>query len=415
MASAQDVVVSDSVVTSDSIVVPDSVVEPDTVVVPDSVAQKKVAQHVFDFIEQTFKRLPQLTETIADSLNIGRDMFEELSRRKQRQLILGYLGNQLEELNNVDSLYITPQLYDYTVMLQNTTSFESFSVSGTGDKKQTLRFAPKPTFRLGGYFGWRWIFLGYTFDVGGLFGGQKASKQKTEMDLSLYTSKIGIDLYYRKTGNDFRCTNLNDLFSVERPRPEGISSNFDGISLQTRGINLYYIFNHRHFSYPAAFAQSTVQRRSCGTFKLGLSLTHHKVAFDRTAVDPKLEPYIDTSIYFDAITYNDYSINFGYAYNWVFARDFLFCASFSPGIAYTVTHYNAGEGEDESFKDFSLDRLNMDFIMRLGLVYNNTKYYAGMSFILHSFDYKNKAVRLNNSFGSLNIYLGFNFKRKKNK
>jgi len=65
------------------------------------------------------------------------------------------------------------------------------------------------------------------------------------------------------------------------------------------------------------------------------------------------------------------------------------------------------------FLNFSDNKLNLYFIWRLGLVYYDTKWYAGASFILHSFNYHSEQVRLNNAFGSLNFYVGFNFKRKK--
>ena len=276
-------------------------------------------------------------------------------------------------------------------MLQTTTTFENFTITSTGEKRQSLDFAPKPTFRLGGYFGWRWLFLGYTFDVGSLLGRESSSKRKTEFDLSFYTSRLGIDVYFRKTGNDFRCKNLNQIFSPENPRPADLSDDFEGLNIQTRGFNLYYIFNYRHFSWPAAFAQNTVQRRSCGTFKLGFSFTHHKVTLDPSKLDARIEPLIDPSMYFDEIKYNDYGINFGYAYNWVPRRNWLLCASFTPQLAYNVVYvdreearHNIAEAELNRFLNFRDNRFSIDFILRLGLVYNDTKWYAGASFILHS-------------------------------
>lgn len=379
-----------------------------TFVSTDSVAvdnMRRGGEQVFELLDHAFNNLEQYTD---------------LSRRKKKKLIRGYLGAQLKELNNIDTTYITPQLYDFAAMLQTTTTFENFTISGTGTQKQSLEFAPKPTFRLGGYFGWRWLFLGYTFDVGSWLDKENARKQKTEFDLSFYTSRLGIDLYYRKTGTDFRCKNFSQLFDAEHPRPADLSDDFDGLNLQTRGINIYYIFNYRHFSWPAAFSQSTVQRRSCGSFKLGFSFTHHKITFDRSRLDPRLVPLIDPSIYFDEVKYNDYGINFGYAYNWVFRKNWLFCASFTPAIAYNVVYVerenmqkNNAEEEFRRFLNFSDNKLNLDFIWRLGLVYNDTKWYAGASFILHSFNYHSEQVRLNNAFGSLNFYVGFNFKRKK--
>lgn len=376
------------------------------------------AEKVLNMIDRALQNYPLFTESLADSLDLSVEDFNDLSRRKKKKLVAEFFGNQVKELNNTDSLYIAPQQYDYAFMLQSTTTYENFIISSTEDGGTSLRFAPNPTLRAGGYFGWRWLFLGYTYDAKGLIGGKHHKSKKTEFDLSIYTSLIGLDFYYRKTGNDFRCTNLNSLFDDEHPRPEGVSDDFSGLDIHTYGFNTYYIFNHRHFSYPAAFSQSTQQRRSCGSFKLGFSFTHHRVSLNENAIDPRIKPLISPGMFFNTVKYNDYSINFGYAYNWVFKRDWLFCASFSPGLAYNVTHYNQEEEDsnlpkESRFTHFSFDKLNIDSILRLGLVYNNSKYFAGASFIMHSFDYKNKFVRLNNSFGSFNVYAGLNFKKKK--
>lgn len=328
--------------------------------------------------------------------------------------------DRFTEWNNTDSLWIMPQQYNFAMMLQNTTTFENFSIRSLGEERQSLHFAPEPSFRLGGYFGWRWLFLGYNWDINGLLGKKTGIRKNKSLDLSFYTSKVGIDLYYRDTGNDFRCTNLDDLFSSETPRVDGIDDEFDAIRLKTKGVNVYYIFNHRHYSHPAAFSQSTRQLRSCGTFKLGFSFTHHKVSLNEDKLDKNLTPYLSPTLLFNTVKYNDYSINFGYAYNWVFVKNFLFCLDFAPGLAYNVTYYDADHiasgsvrEEDTEFRHFSLNKLDIDFITRLALVYNNDRYFAGASLQFHSFDYRNRQISMNNSFGYLRVYVGMNFIRRK--
>jgi hypothetical protein len=242
--------------------------------------------------------------------------------------------------------------------------------------------------------------------------------RSTEFDLSIYTSRLGFDIFYRDTGNGFRLSNLNSLFSDSNPRPEGLSSHFEGLSIKVRGLNVYYIFNYRHFSYPAAYSQSTVQRKSSGSFMLGFSFTHHRVSFKESAIKTLLRPYIDESLLFDNVKYNDYSLHAGYGYNYVPRRNWLINLSLMPGLAYNATFYHTQDDDNkvkerQHFPDFRLDKLNFDMVVRAAVVYNNSKYFAGASFILHSFDYRNSTVRLNNSFGSLNFYVGFNFKKKK--
>ena len=58
--------------------------------------------------------------------------------------------------------------------------------------------------------------------------------------------------------------------------------------------------------------------------------------------------------------------------------------------------------------------INFDLITRAGITWNNRKYYVGATFILHTYDYRKDSISMTNSFGSLKIYAGFNFwKRKK--
>ena len=109
------------------------------------------------------------------------------------------------------------------------------------------------------------------------------------------------------------------------------------------------------------------------------------------------------------IKYTNISLNFGYAYNWVFARNCLACLSLNPAVAYKTSRIRKAEEEtDEWYKNF-----NIDFILRVGIVYNNSKYFAGTSFVGRTYDYYRSNFSLNNGFGTLQVYAGFNFCLKK--
>ena len=178
-----------------------------------------------------------------------------------------FLARVIESFSEVDTNYIEPQHYNFALMLQNTNNYELYRLSN--DKGQSILFAPQWSVKLGPYFGWRWIFLGYTLDVNHLSN----SKRKKEFDISLYSSRFGIDLFYRKTGNDYLIRSMYLGKDVDT-KPLRHTA-FSGLNSSVKGFNLYYIFNNKHFSYPAAFSQSTVQRRSCGSVLLGIGYTKH--------------------------------------------------------------------------------------------------------------------------------------------
>lgn len=321
----------------------------------------------------------------------------------------------VKDFNDIDEEYIEPQKYNFTVMLQNVSTYEVYRLNTKEGNSYT--FAPEANVKIGPYVGWRWVFLGYTIDVShaDISNGNKTRK---EYDLSLYSSMLGLDLYYRKTGDNYKLRSADIGEDIDTGTLEGAP--FGGLTSSIKGFNLYYIMNHRRFSYPAAFSQSTVQRKSAGSVLLGLGYTHHKLSLDWEALNKLVgerlgkdvaDKAVDSSLRFGTVKYTDVSLSGGYAYNWVFARNWLLAGSLSVALAYKRT---VGDTDKDylSFRDFSFRNFNVDGIGRFGLVWNNTKWYAGASCIVHSYNYHKSRFSTNNMFGSLNVYIGYNFGKK---
>lgn len=349
---------------------------------------------------------------------------DSLVRARHRKTFFHQVGNVFtrffREFNTIDSSYIEPQHYNYTVMLQNTNTYEEYTLSSHSG--QSITFAPDVSYRLGPYLGWRWVFLGYTFDLKHI-NLRSNHTSKKEFDLSLYSSMLGIDLFFRQTGNDYHVQRMN--YGNELDTSPIKNASFDGFHSSIKGFNLYYIFNHRRFSYPAAYSQSTVQRRNAGSMLLGVGYTRHTLDVDwdkfQSLVNRHLGTVdkdgnsimVDSALMFNKVKYSDVNVTIGYAYNWVFAKNWLFNASASMGLAYNQSSSDSDK-KKWNITDFNFKNLNFDGVGRFGIVWNNTKWYVGASTIIHSYNYKKKSFSTNNSFGSLNIYLGVNFGRKKN-
>ncbi len=311
-----------------------------------------------------------------------------------------------KELNAIDTTYISPNLYNLAFMLEHSTWYEHYRIGNNSrNENQSLNFSPSLGTKLGIYFGWRWIFLGYTFDIEDLLGGNKNKPKKKEMSLNLYSSKFGVDLYYRKTGSDFK------LRSYEGFHPDGRINevSFDGLQSNIMGLNAYWIFNHKKFSYPAVYSQSTNQRRSAGSFMAGFSYSRHKISFDHSKLPDILINQLNPSLKFNHIKYSDYSFGFGYGYNWVFAKNWVSNLSLLPGIGYKKSKIDDQDFHSESW----IKDINFDLITRAGIVYNDSKYFVGASIVLHTYDYRKPSLAVTNSFGTLRIYAGFNFWKKK--
>ena len=318
-------------------------------------------------------------------------------------------------LNGIDTTYIEPQRYDFTVMLQSVTTYELYRLSSK--EGQSITLAPEPTIKMGPYFGWRWIFFGYTMDLK-FQGWKKGNSMRTEYDVSIYSSRIGVDLFYRKTGNDYKIRRMSLGDGIDTAPLEDVP--FGGLSSTIKGGNIYYIFNYKRFSYPAAFSQSTVQRRSAGSPMIGIGYTQHTLSVNWDELDAiisermgeNVAENLDEDLLFGTINYTDISVSGGYGYNYVPVRNLLLAASLSLGLAYKRT---TGDSHRKkfSFRDFSFNNVNLDGIGRFAVVWNNTRWYAGASAVFHAYNYHKSRFSTNNVFGSLNVYVGFNFGRKK--
>ena len=322
----------------------------------------------------------------------------------------GPIVRTIRGLDRHDDDYIEPNHYEFSFMVQMTRTYESFNISSND---QSLTLAPDGQTKIGPYFGWRWIFLGYTFDIKNFGFGQKGLRK--EFDLSFYSSKIGVDLFYRRTGDDYKIRDVDLGKGINSQLFEGMP--FAGVNVGVTGASIYYIFNHGRFSYPAAFSQSTCQKISCGSWMAGAGYTHNTLDLDfqllQDAINSRLAYkqtiQLDSGLLFRSIRYNDFMLSGGYAYNWVFAKNWLFCASGQLALAYKTSY---GKMADEK-KGFDFEKVNLDAIGRFGLVYNNTRWYAGASAIVRTNNYHTSRFSADNIFGSLNVYIGYNFMLKK--
>ena len=314
----------------------------------------------------------------------------------------------VKEFSRVDDNYIEPQHYNYTVMLQNTNTYESYTLRNKEGQEVVL--APEMSFRMGPYVGWRWLVLGYTIDISHLFGDHR----KQDWDISLYSNQIGVDLFYRRTGNGYKIRRMELGNAIDATPMKNVE--FNGFNASIKGFNLYYIMNHKRFSYPAAFNQSTCQKVSCGSPLVGIGYTKHSLFIDVLRLNDVINDHIDipeamrmdSSLVAAHVNYTDFSISGGYAYNWVFAKNWLAAASLSMAVGYKQS---TGDMERMSLKlrDFAFYNFNFEGVGRFGVVWNNTRWYSGFSAILHSYSYRKSQFSTNTIFGSLNFYVGYNF------
>ena len=83
-----------------------------------------------------------------------------------------------------------------------------------------------------------------------------------ELNFNYYSSRFSLDFSYQRS----------ESLAGDIERSDGLQQLESGdVKLKVVNMSAYYTFNHRRFSYPAVFTQSYIQRRSAGSWLVGIS------------------------------------------------------------------------------------------------------------------------------------------------
>ena len=143
-----------------------------------------------------------------------------------------------------------------------------------------------------------------------------------ELNFNSYGKRFGFDIIYQNAKN---FTGWHDHDGMER-----INLPADMLKVKTLNVNAFYVFNSSRFSYPAAFSQSYIQRRSAGSFLLAASGQGQHASLD-------WEQEMQLKV-------TNIGIGAGYGYNYVPRQGWLFHISVLPTfIVYSKTSITFGD------------------------------------------------------------------------
>lgn len=253
--------------------------------------------------------------------------YRKLMRRLAR--IDGYLfsGDSLLALNyrkkNIDTAYIVRPGGRWTVKLRGNLSGAKLRIISSSDgvrDDMTVRSEYRGTMSVSVLY--RGLGLGVAVNPAKWVGKGK----DYEFNLNSYGNRFGFDIVYLASNTYSGSRTVGDMET-------SISSGM--VRQKALNVNVYYAFNGRRFSFPAAFSQSYVQRQSAGSWMLGAS-------FDGTRTDIRTSESADASTL--KIRTAEVAIGAGYGYNFVAGHHWLFHLSALPTLTVYSHDYTKEEG-----------------------------------------------------------------------
>lgn len=281
------------------------------------------------------------------------------SRREQVRAKVDSVLTARYMKTNFDTAYISRPPGKLTLKVRTNVSGANYYVDSRVEGKEgssRLKTAHKATISLGASY--RGISAGLTLNPGSLSGRNK----DMEINVNAYSNRYGIDIIYQdsKTLSGTSSFNGKDIF-LERGM----------VDFKTLIVDGYYAFNGRRFSYPAAFSQSYIQKRSAGSWLVGFSYLggRIKTTSSKPADAPELRIYA-----------GHFAIGGGYGYNLVVGKRLLLHLSTLP----TLVIVNRNNVEVNGVRqDMNTKFPDVIFTGRASVVYHfKRKYFAGATFIM---------------------------------
>lgn len=209
-----------------------------------------------------------------------------------------------------------------------------------------------------------------------------------EFNLNYYSSRISLDASYQRS-----TTMAGD---VERNGVQRLESG----DLTMRVLNMagFYTFNHRRFSFPAAFTQSFVQLRSAGSWLAGISYQGGSI---KTSDELKERNPNAPDVRIDV---GHIGIGGGYGYNLVLGKKWLLHFSALP--TFVVYNRNKFTVNDE-LKEAQHMRFNMIFNERAAIVRNfSPRFFAGATLVMNNSVFDDDVVVVNQNKWYARAFLG---------
>ena len=211
-----------------------------------------------------------------------------------------------------------------------------------------------------------------------------------EFNLNYYSSRISLDISYQRSE-----TLAGDVDREDR----GLQTMESGdLTMKVVNLAAYYAFNHRRFSYPAAFTQSYIQRRSAGSWLAGISYQGGRI---ETSDELKIRNPNAPDVSIDV---GHVGIGGGYGYNWVLGKKWLLHFSMLPTFVVYNRNKMTVNGERKEAQHM---RFNMIFNERAAIVYNfSPRYFAGATLVMNNSVFDDDVVVVNQNKWRARAFIG---------
>lgn len=241
-----------------------------------------------------------------------------------------------DNFNTYDPDYVTGTGKHGKIRLVNDNWLDSYIFKISGGIPIVM--ATHPFSNIGISANYSILSLGFSVDLNTVLPGEKTRHKKIETGFSC--ARLMVDGYFWENAGK------TTIRRIGAPKMENLRSiPFDGIDFRALGAIGLYIFNYKKFSLPAAYNLSSYQKRSAGSWLVGLQGTFYNCDFNFAKLPGEVITEIDLPFDYYRFNYNSVNVMGGYSFNWVLGHHWLYNITAIPGLGMTFSQTDSSEGQ----------------------------------------------------------------------
>lgn len=303
-------------------------------------------------------------------------------------------------LQQQDTNYISNYNHEVSLRILGVSKYNYFKMIDRNTDSKILYY-PDSKVSLGAGITYRWFSLDLTFNSG---LNQRKAESSTAFDFQakIFSPKQYIGLTYKYYYGYI----IGDYENLSVDIPDSVKIR-DDIRSSFFGLEYMYAFNYGRFSFKAPFLYNEVQKKSAGSFIVGVSLTSYILDGDSEILPEEAKPDFNPDLYFSSLNTINLSFDGGYMHSIVFLRKFYLTLSAIPGIVLVAGDYRI---EEREFLDL---RASLKFSTMNSIGYNSRRFYSGLQFSNSLYLTKvGEKAGIQEGYMKLKIFAGFRLRKK---
>lgn len=307
-----------------------------------------------------------------------------------------------------DTNYIKSNKRRLTITIPVVKKYYGFNFIDLKEKK-ALKFSPNNYYHLG--FNFSNIILTFGFYPGIKFGAKpgKGSTSSRDYQVTIIGRRVITDINYQRY-KGFYVFNTKD-YEINILDADNVFIRPD-INVFSFGVNTMFIFNYKKYSLRGGFSFTDVQRKSAGSFMVGLYHSYTLfTSFDSTFIPRPLRDTFSTKLSdINRISLITIGLSGGYGYTYVYKK-LIISSAVNVGFGGQKTNYATTDEKGHTLSINPSVHLNAKAAIR----YDNLRFFVGLlSTYDNNYTLNPKLFNTESYIARLMLFSGYRFNIKQN-